>query len=641
MHAIAHCRRESARHCGCTAPALVPPRKPHIDPKDVVAIERATLARILGELRPHRGSAALIGAAILAAAVCNLAAPWFMKRIVDVAIPAGDLGQLWIYCLGMIAGPLAAAVCQLGQKYWAESVGQQVMLDLRVRLYRQLHDMPFDFFAKQKPGEAVSHVLNDVQGVGGVVSSTIVDLVQNTVVLVVTLTFVLALDWRLGLVATGFLPFFVISTRQVGNRRKAIKRKVQAKTRELTGMLTESLSVSGALLAKVFVREEAEVQRVSDKLTELRDLSLEHTLVGRWFQMVLGLFESIGPAIVFAVGGVLVVRGHYPLGTLVAFVTVLKRLYGPASQLAGAHVDLKTSYAYFDRIFEVIDRQPAIVNAPHPIVVPTIAGDIEFRHVHLAYDQTHNALRDVSLKIPAGATVGLVGPSGSGKSSLASLIMRLYDPTAGTVLVDGIDVKDLDMNALRQQIGVVTQDTFLLHATILDNLLYARPGATRAEVEEAAQRAQIHDVIAALPKGYLTVVGERGFRFSAGERQRLAIARAILKDPRILILDEATSSLDAASERNVQYALTPLLHGRTNVIIAHRLSTVRDADVIVVMNQGAIVEHGTHDELIERGGMYAWLWRVQARDDGRRATKLESGASDLQAVAAGSSRRRS
>ena len=591
------------------------------------SIESATLRRILNHIAPYRWQAVGVLVCVVGAALMNLAAPWFVKRIVDQAIPGGNPDLLLQYCAGMVAGPLAAGILQVIQKYSAENIGQQVMLDLRITVYRQLHDMPFDFFAKQNPGEAVSHVLNDVQGVGGVVSNTLVDLVQNTVVLTCTLVFIFALDWRLALVAVSFLPLFVVSTRRVGRARKRLKRAVQARTSELTGMLTETLSVSGALLVKVFGRERTEVQRFSEKLHELKRLSLEQSLVGRWFQMVLGLFESIGPALAFAVGGALVIRGHLQLGTVVAFVTVLKRLYGPASQLASAHVDLKTSYAYFDRIFAVMDRTPEIRNSADAFVPPRIIGDVEFRNVSLAYDDAGDVLSNVNLTVPAGATIGIVGPSGAGKTSLVSLVMRLYDPTAGAVLVDGIDVRDLQIEALRDRIAVVTQDTFLLNVSVLENLRYAKPSAAKMEIEDAARRAQIHDVIADLPQGYETVVGERGYRFSAGERQRLAIARAILKNPKILILDEATSALDVGSEQDVQEALTPLMRGRTSFVIAHRLTTVRDADCIVVMKHGRIAEVGSHDQLLANGELYAWMWRGQAREDARNPrTAVRSGA---------------
>jgi ATP-binding cassette, subfamily B, bacterial len=588
-----------------------------IDPKDLPSIESATLRRILGHIAPYRWRAFVVVGCVIGAALLNLSAPWFVKRIVDEAIPNANVDLLLFYCVGMVLGPLGAGLLQVAQKYSAENIGQQVMLDLRIKVYRQLHDMPFDFFAKQKPGEAVSHVLNDVQGVGGVVSNTLVDLAQNALVLTCTLIFIFALDWRLALVAISFLPLFVASTRRVGRARKQLKRIVQSRTSELTGMLTETLSVSGALLVKVFGREKAEVQRFSEKLQELKNLSLEQSLIGRWFQMVLGLFESIGPALAFAIGGALVIRGQLPLGTVVAFVTVLKRLYGPASQLASAHVDLKTSYAYFDRIFAVMDRTPEIRNAEDAVIPSRIVGDVEFRGVSLTYDDAGEVLSRINLNVPAGATIGLVGPSGAGKTSLVSLVMRLYDPTGGAVLVDGIDVRDLQIEALRERIAVVTQDTFLLNATVLDNLRYAKPAASKTDIEDAARRAQIHEVI-----------GERGYRFSAGERQRLAIARAILKNPKILILDEATSSLDVGSEQKVQEALTSLMRGRTSFVIAHRLATVRDADCIVVMKNGRVTETGSHDQLLASRGLYAWMWRAQAREDARQPKKpaVRSGA---------------
>jgi ATP-binding cassette subfamily B protein len=348
------------------------------------------------------------------------------------------------------------------------------------------------------------------------------------------------------------------------------------------------------------------------KAEEIKSLSLEQSLVGRWFQMLLGLFESAGPAIVFAVGGLLVIKGQIALGTVIAFVTVLKRLYGPARQLAGVHVDLMTSYAYFERVFGVLDRMPSIRDARNAVPLPAVRGHVEIRDVSFTYDDCDETLSNINLEIPAGATVGIVGPSGAGKSTIASLVMRLYDPTEGSIAIDGVDLRQVTSSSLRDSIAVVTQETFLFHTTVLENLRYAKPSASAADVQDAARRAQIHDVIASLPEGYETVVGERGYRFSAGERQRLAIARAILKDPRMLILDEATSSLDSDSERKVQQALAPLCKGRTTLVIAHRLSTVRDADLIVVVDRGRIVERGTHDDLIRQAGLYAWLWRVQA-----------------------------
>jgi ATP-binding cassette subfamily B protein len=625
--AIPACATAAVAHPLLVVRAVKRFAKTRIDPRDIPPLAPATFRRILSFVKPYWLRATGVVACMVVAAALNLASPWFVKRIVDIAIPEGNLRLLWLCCLGMIAGPLLAGFVRVVQKYSAEAIGQAVMLDLRTTLYARLHAMPIAFFTKQMPGEAVSHVLNDVQGVGDVVSGTLADIAQNSIVLASTVAFMMALDWRLALAAIAGLPLFIAPTRRVGRARKAIKRQTQARTTELTGIVTETLSISGALLVKVFDNAAVEVQRFRNKAEELRRLALEQSLVGRWFRMVLGTCESVGPAIIFALGGWLVVRGEVPLGTLVALVTVVKRLYTPASDLAGVHVDLMTSYAYFERVFELLDRTATIQDARGAQTIGRVAGGIEFRDVTFSYDEgvsgfgqtnaVSPALSHVTFNIAAGTTVGIVGSSGAGKSTLAALVLRLHDPTAGTVLVDGVDIRTVTSSSLRANIAVVTQETFLFHATVLENLRYGNPTATRAEVEDAARRAQIHDTVAALPDGYDTLVGERGYRFSGGERQRLAIARAILKGPRILILDEATSALDSVSERQVQESLAPLLAGRTNLIIAHRLSTIRDADVILVLDNGQLVEQGTHDELLARNGRYAWLWRSQARREMR------------------------
>ena len=551
---------------------------------------------------------------MVAAAVLSLASPWFVKRVVDVALPNRDLPLLWWCCAGMIAGPLLAEFVRVGQKYAAETIGQDVMLDLRTALYRRFHEMPFASFTRLQSGQAVSHVLNDVQGVGDAVSGTLADVVQNTVVVLSAAAFMFALDWRLALVAVGALPLMIVRTRRVGRTRKAIKRRVQARTSELTGVVTETLSISGALLVRAFDSSETEVTRFRRHAEELKRLALEQALVGRWFRMLLRAFESVGPAIVFAFGGWLIVRGQIPLGTVVALATLMKRVYNPASDLASVHVDLMTSYAYFERVFGILDRTEPPQDTIAPAKLGRVAGRLEFRNVSFAYDdESGAALSAVNVTILEGTTVGIVGASGAGKTTLGALIMRLYDPTDGAVFVDGTDLRRVCLSSLRANIAVVTQETFLLRASVLENLRYGNRSASLAEIEDAARRAQIHDRIVALPDGYHTLVGERGYRLSAGERQRIAIARAILKDPRILILDEATSALDSVSERQLQQSVTPLLDGRTSVIITHRLATIRDADLILVLDRGAIIERGTHDELLAHNGRYAWLWRAQAR----------------------------
>jgi ATP-binding cassette subfamily B protein len=592
--------------------------KTSIAPQDLPGLDSATFRRIVQCVKPYGLRACGVGVCMVVAAVLSLASPWFVKRIVDVALPTRDLRLLWLCCAGMIAGPLLAEFVRVGQKYAAETIGQDVMLDLRIALYRRFHEMPFASFTKLQSGEAVSHVLNDVQGVGDAVSGTLADVAQNTVVVLAATAFMVILEWRLALVAVATMPLLIMRTRRVGQTRKAIKRLAQARTSQLTGVVTETLSISGALLVRTFDSAETEVTRFRRHAEELKRLALAQALVGRWFRMLLRSFESVGPAIAFALGGWLIVRGQIPLGTVVALATLMKRLYNPASDLASVHVDLMTSYAYFERVFGVLDRTESPQEVPAATVLGRVGGRLEFRNVSFAHDDGSTAaLSAVDVTILEGTTVGIVGSSGAGKTTLGSLIVRLYDPSEGTVFLDGTDLRQVSLSSLRANIAIVTQETFLLNATVLENLRYGNPSASLAQIEDAARRAQIHECIAALPDGYDTLVGERGHRFSAGERQRLAIARAIVKDARILILDEATSALDSVSERRLQESLAPLLQGRTSVIIAHRLSTIRDADLILVMDRGSIIERGTHDELLARNGRYAWLWRAQARRAGR------------------------
>ncbi len=591
-------------------PLLVSAKKTKLDTDELPEVGRRTLRQVLAYLKPYQSRALAVAAIMVVSALLNLTPPLLVKRIIDHAIPERRIGLLLALSAGMIVGPLLAGLLQIGQRYLATAIGEGVMMDLRLQVFRHLQRLPLRYFADAPPGEVISHVLNDVQGVGSVVSGTMVRVVESAFVFASTTALVLALDWRLGLVALALLPLFMVPTRRVGRRRKALKRRAQRALAELTGILAETLSISGVLLLKVFGAEPQAARQLEVKSSELRELSIHQSLLGRWFQMLLGLFESAGPALVFAAGGLLVITGHMALGTIVAFVTVLKRLYGSLTQLASVHVDVVTSFAYFDRVFAVLAVEPTIADRPgaRPLVRPR--GAISFRGVDLAHDRAA-CLRDVTLTIEPGQTIGIVGPSGAGKSTLAALIPRLYDPTRGQVLIDGRDVRDYTLASLRAQIAMVTQDTLLLHASLEDNLRLGRPDATLDEIVEAARVARIHDVIASLPAGYATVVGERGHRLSGGERQRLALARAILKNPRILILDEATSALDAANEALVQQALRPLMRERTSLIIAHRLSTVRDADLIVVVERGRLTERGTHAELLRAGGTYAELYATQ------------------------------
>ena len=586
-------------------------KKSYIDPALAPEIERATLRRILGFMRPYRRQVALVLVIILSAALLDLLPPLLIKRVVDEAIPEGDLRLLIWLAAAMIAAPLTADILGVVEKYFTTWIGEQAMMSLRTQVFDQFHRQSLGYMAALKPGEAVSRILSDVEGVGSVVQNTVFDLVEDVVVMTTTLIAVFVLDARLATVGVALLPLFIFPTRRVGRLRKQLKRQAQARKAELTGILTETLSISGALLIKVFGAEAQELERFKAKARQIVDLSLQQVLVSQQYQVLMGLFKNIGPALVFGLGGYLVMRGEAQLGTLVAFVTLLKRLYAPATSLAGLHINVVVSYAYFDRIFAVLDHVPAIQDAPDARRPDRVDGHVRLADVSFAYEPGQPTLVHMDLEIAPGQMLAVVGPSGAGKSTLAMLLGRFYDVNEGAVLLDGQDVRGLQLHWLRAQMAMVTQETFLFHTTVLENLRYGRPDATQDEVEAAARAAQIHDLIAGLPEGYQTVTGDRGYRFSGGERQRLAIARAILKNPRILILDEATSALDSHNESLVKAALEPLMRGRTSLVIAHRLSTIVQADQIVVIDGGRITERGTHAELLALGGWYARMFREQ------------------------------
>ena len=586
-----------------------PARKTYIDPKELPRVERATLRRILATLAPYRSRVALVVLAILASSLLNLLPPFFVKRAVDQAIPAGDLRLLLLLCAGMVVGPVLAGLVGVLQKHLTTSTSETLMRDLRVRMFEHFQGLPYSYFVHARPGEAIAAVISDVQGVGSVVATTLVDVLDGIVVFTTTAAVLVYFDWRLALVTLALLPLFVVPTRSVGRERKRMRRSAQARAAELVGILDEALSASGILLARVFGAERFEAARLREKAGEIAELSLRQAMVGRWFRLLIGLFEAVAPALVFGFGGLLVMRHGLALGTLVAFATQLRRLYAAASSLTTVHVDLVSSYAYFERVFRVLDMPPE--ETPSGGLRPPLRGALQLQNVSFAYEDGVESLSHVDLAVEPGQCVAVVGPSGAGKSTLVSLLLRLHDPTSGEIRLDGHDLRSLDRGWLRAQVGVVTQETYLFHDTVLANLLYARPEASRAQVEAAARAAQVHDFIASLPLGYDTVVGRRGFRLSGGERQRVAIARVILKDPRILILDEATSSLDSRNEQLIQAALDPLLAGRTSLVIAHRFSTIRRASLIAVFDHGHLREKGTHDELLARGGLYAQLYKGQ------------------------------
>jgi ATP-binding cassette subfamily B protein len=592
-------------------PPFVSSKKTRLDPKDLPAVDRATVRRILAYIAPYRTHALLVCGTILVAALLGLLPAILVKEVVDHAIPQRDLSRVLWLCAAMIAAPLTASAVSAGQKYLTTLIGERVMFDLRGQLFRHLHSQSLDYFLKTKPGEILSSLLSDVQGVGSVMSSTLVGILDSSIVFVTTAVLAFILDWRLALLSIGLLPFFILPTRRVARRRKALKRELQAGMADMTGILSETLSFSGASLVKICAAERIESERLERKGNELIGLSVRQVLVGRAFQALLAAFEAAGPALIFGLGGWLVIQGEVALGTLVAFVTLQKRLYSPASALCGIHVELVSSYAYFERVFRVLDLRPTVSSAPDAKQPPSVEGRIEFQNVDFGFEPGQTTLREVDFGVGPNETLAIVGASGAGKTTLARLICRFFDPTSGTIRLDGRDLRDLDLDWLRRRIGVVTQDTFLLHASVLENLRYARPEATVDEVKAAARAARIDEVIDALPHGYDTVLGARGHRLSGGERQRLALARVVLKDARVVLLDEPTSSLDLRSEALLQESLDPLLADRTTVLITHRLSWARKADTILVLDHGRVREHGRHGELLARRGLYARLWYQQ------------------------------
>jgi len=452
--------------------------------------------------------------------------------------------------------------------------------------------------------------------VQSVVSDTIFNLVQNLVVLATTVVFMAHLDWRLTIASLAVVPVFVLPTHRVGRATFEARRRTQAKLSELTAYMQEVLGISGLLLVKAFVKEMTENRRFRHLNRELRDLNVRQAMIGRWFFMLMGVLGTAGPAALWAYGGFLVLEHQASVGTVVTFATVLlSRLYGPVGQLASLQVNVVGSLALFQRLFEYLDLPVEIADRPGARDLGSVRGEVTFDDVSFAYGREGNALEHVSFRIEPGELVALVGPTGAGKTTVTSLLPRFYDPQQGSIRIDGHDLRDVTLASLGRQIGIVFQDTFLFHTTVRENLLYVRPEASEEEMVAAARAAYIHDFIESLPQGYETVVGERGHRLSGGEKQRLAIARVILKDPRILILDEATSNLDSESERLIQAALKPLFKGRTSIVIAHRLSTVLAADRILVMDRGRLVEQGTHAELLALGGLYARLYRTQFRID--------------------------
>jgi ATP-binding cassette, subfamily B, bacterial len=572
-----------------------PPERP-ADP----AVRRANLRRVAALFRPYKARLSGLLALIVLTAALGVVPAFLLKGVIE-AIAEQDDKRISLFAGGMIVIAIVTGVLGVVQTLLSNQVGQRVMHDLRARVFRHLQRLSLAFFTRTRTGEVQSRISNDIGGVQSVVTNTATSIASNVTSVIATMIGMIALSWQLALFAFALIPLFVFLTRRVGNERRRIAKTTQETLADISSLVQESLSVSGILLGKTMGRTEELADRFEQDSLRLADLEIRQRMAGRWVMASIQTTFAVMPAAIYWFGGV---TGVVSIATIVAFTTLQTRLFFPVGSLLGVSLDVQTSLALFDRIFEYLDHPIDIHEGEVEHAPP---GDVVFDHVWFRYAAEDWTLRDVSFTVPTGTTTALVGETGAGKTTLAYLAARLYDVERGSVSIGGVDVKDMSFDALTELVGVVSQETYLFHASVRENLRFAKPDATDAEIERAAQAARIHHVIAALPEGYDTVVGERGYRFSGGEKQRIAIARTILRNPPILVLDEATSSLDTETERLVQEALDQLQEGRTTIAIAHRLSTIRDADQIVVLDRGEVVERGTHDELIVAGGRYATL----------------------------------
>jgi ATP-binding cassette, subfamily B, bacterial len=598
------------------------------------SIDRGIVRRVAEFARPYRGQIIGFLAAIITAALLGLVPPLVTKWIIDEAIPRADRGQLSLLAGLAVAAALADAVLSLVERWLSARIGEGLIYDLRVRVFDHVQRLPVAFFTRAQTGALVSRLNNDVIGAQRALTGTLGSVVSNVVVLVTTVAAMAALEWRLTIFAIALLPAFLIPARRVGTRLQTISREQMERNARMNSTMTERFGVAGAMLVKLFGRHDDEAERFSDDAAGVRDTGVRSAVLSRIFFSAVSLVGALGIAVVYWWGGLLVIDGDIELGTLVALGVLVQRIYQPLTALTNARIDVMTAFVSFERVFEVLDIRNPIQDRPGAVDLLDVRGEVELDDVWFTYPTADDVslpslagavpdhdrssgpvLKGIDARIAPGQLVAVVGPSGAGKTTLTSLLPRLYDVDSGAVRLDGVDVRDLTQETLRRAIGVVSQDPHLFHDTIAGNLRYARPDATLDQLREVCRAARIDHVIAALPEGYDTVVGDRGYRLSGGEKQRLSIARMLLKDPAIVVLDEATSHLDSENEAAVQAALAGALEGRTSLVIAHRLSTITSADQILVVDDGRIVEAGRHDELLAGGGLYADLYRTLVRGE--------------------------
>ncbi len=625
------------------------------DEKSVPTISRALIRRVLEYAAPFRKQIIILLLAIGVQTALQMIPPLLTQQLIDVALPNRDLGLLNRLAILLVVVPLVGGLINVAQRKFSSEIGEGLIRNLRQALYSHIQRMSLRFFTNTKTGEIMARLNNDVVGAQRAITGTFINLITNSITLIVALGVMFYLQWQLTLVSIVLFPLFVLPARRMGGVLRSVTRDGMRVNAEMSAHMNETLNVSGALLMKIFGQTGAMYEKFESHSNEVADIGVRSAVIGRWFFMGLGLVASIGTALVFWLGGYLVLQDAFTVGTVVAFAAYLAKLYGPVSELANARVELATSLVSFERVFEVLDIPIEIDEQPNATVIEDAKGAIQFDGVSFRYqaqDDTASkvfaglasqsragrgnysnmgmhgelpdyqssssrdwAIENVSFEVAPGQLVALVGPSGAGKTTLTYLVPRLYDPTDGMITLDGHDLRTLDLESVRANIGMVTQETYLFHDTLRANLLYARPNATEDELIEACKIANIYQFIEDLPERFDTIVGERGYRLSGGEKQRIAIARVVLKNPQILILDEATSSLDSQSEFLSQQALEPLFANRTSIVIAHRLSTILAADKIVVLQKGTVVEQGTHQDLLEQDGLYAELYNTQFRHE--------------------------
>lgn len=583
---------------------------------NVPKITKGLIVRILSYLKPYRWQFLLIFVTIVVAALVGLLPSIITGRIVDDALVGQDLQLLIKLLIFALIALTASQLIGMLESYINAWISQRIIFDMKNEMYKHLQYMPHAFFTTEKQGDIITRMNTDISGVSSVISGTLTSLVSNIATVVTTLVALFTMSWQLAIVGIVVLPLLILPTRTAGKKRYGLLTQSQAKNDEINQVINETLSVSGSMLVKLFTREQKEYEKFEKLNDEATRLAVKEARSGRWFFVIMGMFTQLGPLLIYFFGGLLIIRRFDPtltVGTITATVALVNRLYRPVESLLNIQVDFTRSLALFTRIFDYLDR-PNTITSPENGKKPDVANrDIVYSHVKFGYDPENIILKDIDFTVPGGKMYAIVGPSGSGKSTIINLIPRLYDVLDGSVTIGGTDVRDFDLEYLRESIGVVTQDTYLFNGTIMENLLYAKDNATEEEVIEACRAASIHDFISSQPDGYNTVVGNRGLKLSGGEKQRISIARVILKDPKILILDEATSALDSISENAIQDALEGLMLGRTSIVIAHRLSTILKADRILVLKDGMIREQGSHEELLALNGTYKELYETQFR----------------------------